>query len=61
MMRKGSRQFDNDEYPKDRNVTVFDDDEPRYTGLVDAQGNPIVRRREPIGFALPKKDNTEKQ
>ena len=33
-------------------IIVFDDD--RETGLLDAQGNPIVRRRLPIGFDLSK-------
>lgn len=33
-------------------VVVFDEDQD--TGLLDAQGNPIIRRRMPIGFDLSK-------
>ena len=31
-------------------LTVIPEDEPEYSGLVDMNGNPLVRHREPIGF-----------
>ncbi len=35
-------------------VIIFPEDEARDTGLLDAQGNPLYRYRDPVGFRLRK-------
>jgi len=32
------------------NITVFEDEDPVHTGLLDVHGNPIFRLKDPIGF-----------
>lgn len=41
-----------DEYvsAEDRRIEVITDDGPTWTGLLDADGNKIVRIKHPIGF-----------
>jgi hypothetical protein len=41
-------------------LTVFDQ-EPERTGLLDAQGQPLVRARMPIGFDLSAKPKPERK
>ena len=45
---------DEDWYPDTKSLQVYEDDEPHYTGLLDAQGNELVRvrQRQPIGFKV---------
>lgn len=38
-------------------VTIFEIDE-QHSGLVDEKGRPLVRRKEPLGFKLVKKNDT---
>lgn len=33
-------------------LAVYPNDEPDFSGLLDARGYPLVRHREPIGFKL---------
>lgn len=33
-------------------LTVYERDEPQRTGLLDADGNPLIRTRNPIGFDI---------
>lgn len=40
----------------EREVTVYDDDLPQETGLLDADGNPLYRLRDPIGFDLGQRE-----
>lgn len=37
---------------KTKGETVFEPEEPEWSGLLDAQGNRMVREREPIGFKI---------
>ena len=48
---------DEDWYPDAPAVTVYEDDEPQYTGLLDAHGEDLyrVKERAPIGFRCPTK------
>ena len=46
--RSGS--FYADESPVVPQISVYEADEPQKTGLLDADGNPLIRPREPIGY-----------
>ena len=41
-----------DEAPQQTTVTIHEDDAPRYTGLLDSNGNELVKvpERVPMGF-----------
>lgn len=40
--------------PHPSTLTVYEPEEARRTGLLDIDGNPLVRQREPIGFKVTK-------
>lgn len=47
--RKPQGAFD-DDVPVVPNLTVFVDEQPPSAGLLDHEGRPLVRQREPIGY-----------
>lgn len=47
---KRERQSYDDEAPLLPALSVYEREEPDKSGLLDADGNPLVRPREPIGF-----------
>lgn len=53
-MRPGPTGYVNYEWelaqPTPASLTVYEPEEPQRTGLLDADGNPIVRERNQIGF-----------
>lgn len=49
-MTNRPRQFIEDDAPLLPQLSVYEKDEPEKTGLLDADGHPLVRPREPIGY-----------
>lgn len=41
-------------------LTVFEPDDDEYTGLVNARGEPFVRKKQRIGFDLSRRALSEK-
>jgi hypothetical protein len=49
MVRAGEDDWE-DDVPHTPHLIVFEQDGPEYSGLVDADGNPLVKHRRPIGY-----------
>lgn len=46
------KSFYDDDTPLIPNLVVFEPETPSHSGLVDLEGRPLVRPKEPIGFKL---------
>lgn len=52
-MNDKPRGFSDDAAIAPSPITVFEREEPQLTGLLDRDGRPLVRVREPIGYIRP--------